>query len=108
MLVTFFFVYILSKKDTKIRKTMKYSEKMNSLKKAEGVPLLNLEGGPVVPLLNFEEGPGVILLNFRVVPCPTFKFEGSSGSHESRGPGSRILARLLSHAYVDISIAKFL
>ena len=27
---------------------------MNSLKKGEGVPLLNFEGGPVVLLLNFE------------------------------------------------------
>ena len=35
---------------------------MNSLKKGEGVPLLN-----------FEEGPGVPLLNFRRVPGPTFK-----------------------------------
>ena len=31
---------------------------MNSLKKGEGVPLLNFEGGPGVPLLNFEMGPG--------------------------------------------------
>ena len=31
---------------------------MNSLKKGEGVPLLNFEGGPGVPLLNFEGGPG--------------------------------------------------
>ena len=35
---------------------------MNSLKKGEGVPLLNFEGGPVVPLLNI-----------RGVPSPTFK-----------------------------------
>ena len=35
---------------------------MNSLKKGEGVPLLNFEGGPGVPLLNF-----------RGVPGPTFK-----------------------------------
>ena len=33
---------------------MKYSEKMNSLKKGERVPLLNFRGGPGVPLLNFE------------------------------------------------------
>ena len=39
-----FFVYILFKKDTKIKKTMKYSKKMNSLKKGEGVPLLTLKG----------------------------------------------------------------
>ena len=31
---------------------------MNSLKKAEGVPLLNFEGGPGILLLNFEGGPG--------------------------------------------------
>ena len=35
---------------------------MNSLKKVEGVPLLNFEGGPGVPVLNF-----------RGVPGPTFK-----------------------------------
>ena len=40
---------------------------MNLLKKGEGVPLLNFEGGPGVPLLNFEGGPGVPLLNFEVV-----------------------------------------
>ena len=45
---------------------------MNSLKKGEGVPLLNFEGGPGVPLLNFEGGPGVPLSNFRGVPGPTF------------------------------------
>ena len=32
---------------------MKYSEKMNSLKKGEGFPLLNFEEGPGVPPLNF-------------------------------------------------------
>ena len=35
---------------------------MNSLKKGEGVPLLN-----------FEWGPGVPLVNFRGVLGPTFK-----------------------------------
>ena len=35
---------------------------MNSLKKGEGIPLLNFEGGP-----------GVSLLNFRGVPGTTFK-----------------------------------
>ena len=45
---------------------------MNSLKKVEGVPVLNFVGGPGVPLLNFE-GPGVPLLNFRGVPGSTFK-----------------------------------
>ena len=45
---------------------------MNSLKKGEGVPLLNFEGGPEILLLNFEGGPGVPLLNFRGVPGPTF------------------------------------
>ena len=37
---------------------------MNSLKKGEGVPLLNFEGSPGVLLLHFEGGPGVPLLNF--------------------------------------------
>ena len=46
---------------------------MNSLKKGEGVPLLNFEGGPGILLLNFERGPGVPLLNFRWVLGPTFK-----------------------------------
>ena len=46
---------------------------MNSLKKGNGVPLLNFEGGPGVPLLNYEGGHGVPLLKFRVVPGPTFK-----------------------------------
>ena len=46
---------------------------MNSLKKGEGVPLLNFEGAPGVPFLNFEGGLGVPLLNFRRVPGPTFK-----------------------------------
>ena len=31
---------------------------MNSLKKGEGVPLLNFVGGHGVPLLNFKRGPG--------------------------------------------------
>ena len=31
---------------------------MNSLKKDEGVPLLNFEGVPGFPLLNFEGDPG--------------------------------------------------
>ena len=55
---------------------------MNSLKKGEGVSLLNFEGGPGILLLNFEGGPGVPLLNFRWVPGPTFKLWGGS-----RGPG---------------------
>ena len=63
---------------------------MNSLKKGEGVPLLNFVGSPGVPLLNFGGGPGVPLLNFRGVPGPTFKFEGD--------PGSQVLVPLLHHA----------
>ena len=51
---------------------------MNSLKKGEGVPLLNFEGGPGVSLLNFEGGPGVPLLNLRGVPGTTFKLWGGS------------------------------
>ena len=46
---------------------------MNSLKKGEGFPRLNFEGGPGVPLLNFEEGPGVPHLNFRGILGATFK-----------------------------------
>ena len=45
---------------------------MNSLKKGEGVPLLNFEGSPGIPLLNFEGGPGVPLLNFRGGPRSHF------------------------------------
>ena len=50
---------------------------MNSLKKGEGVPLLNFEGGPGVPLLNF-----------RGVSRPTFKLWGGFRVPVSRGPGS--------------------
>ena len=46
---------------------------MNALKKGEGVPLLNFEGGPGILLLNFEGSLGVPPLNFRRVPGPTFK-----------------------------------
>ena len=46
---------------------------MNSLKKGEGVPLLNFVGGPGTPLLNFEEGPGVPHVNFKGVSGPIFK-----------------------------------
>ena len=48
---------------------------MNSLKKGEGVPLLNFEGSPGVPLLNF-----------RGVPGPLLNFEGGGGVPRSRGP----------------------
>ena len=41
---------------------------MNSLKKGEGVPLLNFVGGPRTPLLNFEGDPEVPLLNFEAGP----------------------------------------
>ena len=37
---------------------------MDSLKKGEGVPHLNVEGSPGILLLNFEGGPEVPLLNF--------------------------------------------
>ena len=56
---------------------------MNSLKKGEGVPLLNFEGGPGILLLNFEGGPGVSLLNFE-------------GGPEVPDPG--VLVPLLHHA----------
>ena len=61
---------------------------MNSLKKGEGVPLLNFEGSPGVPLLNFERGPGVPLLNF----------EGGPGSQGPKVPDPGILVPLLHHA----------
>ena len=41
---------------------------MNSLKKGEGVPLLNFVESPEVPILNVGVGPGVPLLNFRGCP----------------------------------------
>ena len=46
---------------------------MNSLKKSEGVPLLNFDGAPEVPLLNFEGNPEVPLLNLKAVAGPVFK-----------------------------------
>ena len=51
---------------------------MNSLKKGEGIPLLNFVEGAGVPLLNLEGGPGVPLLNFRGISGPTFKLWGGS------------------------------
>ena len=77
-------------------------KKMNSLKKGEGVSLLNFEVGPGVPLLNFEGGPEVSLLNFRRVSGPTLNFWGESwipGSG-SRGPeflGPGVLVSLLHY-----------
>ena len=69
---------------------------MNSLKKGEGVPLLNFVGSPGVPLLNFEGGPGVPLLNFRGVLGPTFKLCGVL--QDPKVPGSGVLVPLLHHA----------
>ena len=48
---------------------------MNSLKKGEGVPLLNFEGSPGILLLNFEGSPGVPLLNFGGSGVPLLNFE---------------------------------
>ena len=56
---------------------------MNSLKKGEGVPLLNFEEGPAILLLDFEGGPRVSLLNFE-------------GGPEVPDPG--VLVPLLHHA----------
>ena len=53
---------------------------MNSVKKGEGVPLLNFEGGPVILLLNFEGGSGVPLLNFKGVPGSRVPRSRVSGS----------------------------
>ena len=78
------FFCILFKKDTKINKWKRWRnilKKLNSLKKGEGVPLLNFVGSPVVPILNFEVGLGVPLLNF----------EGGLG----------VLVPLLHHGFVN-------
>ena len=51
---------------------------MNSLKKGEGVPLLNFEGSPGVPLLNFQggsQGPEVLGLGV-LVPLLHHAFSG--------------------------------
>ena len=51
---------------------------MNSLKKGEGVPLLNFEGSPGVPLLNFQggsQGPEVLGLGV-LVPLLHYAFSG--------------------------------
>ena len=71
---------------------------MNSLKKGEGVPLLNFQGGPGVLLLNFEGGPRVPLLNFRGVPGPTFKLYGGSRILSTRVLRSQVLGSW-SHFY---------
>ena len=63
---------------------------MNSLKRGEGVPLLNFVGGPKVPFLNFEGGPGVPFLNFRGFRVLLLNFEGV--------PGPGILVPPLHHA----------
>ena len=90
--IEMFFVYILFKKD---KKRLNILKKMNSLKKGEGVPLLNFEGGPGILLLNFEGGSGVPLLNY----------EGGPGS---RVPGPKVpslgvLVPLLHYASDDCS-----
>ena len=78
---------------------MKYSEKMNSLKKGDGFPLLNFEEGPGVPPLNFGWGPEVQSLNFRGMPGPTFKLWGP----EVQGP--EVPVPFLHHAYPYIYIS---
>ena len=59
---------------------MKYFEKIEFIKEGEGVPLLNLVGGP-----------GVLLLNFGRSWVPLLNFE--------KGPGSWI-PRFCSHFYI--------
>ena len=54
---------------------------MNSLKKGEEIPLLNIVEGPGVPLLNFEKGPGVPLLNFEGGPRVSRSRVRGSWSH---------------------------
>ena len=66
------FVYILFKKDPKLKKRWNILKKKKKfIKERLGVPLLNFEGGPGVPLSNFEGDPGVPFLNLR----------GGPGSH---------------------------
>ena len=85
------FFCILFKKDTKINKWKKRKnilKKMNSLKKCEGVPLLNFEGGSWAPTFKFWRVSWVPLLNFE------------------EGPGSRVLVPLL-HLVKEKLIGKF-
>ena len=79
-------------------KKYKFDKKWRTqaLKKGEGVPLLNSEGGPGVLLLNFEGGPGVPLLNFGGVLGLTFKLWGGVPGPRSQGP--EVLVSLLHHA----------
>ena len=74
----YFFVYILFKKD-KNKKRWNILKKMNSLKRGEGVPLLN-----------FEVDPGVPLLSFMGVPGPTFKLWGGGGVPGFRFSGAEV------------------
>ena len=48
---------------------------MNSLKKDEGVQLLNFLGGPEVPLLNFERVLGFHFQTLRGSRIPLLNFE---------------------------------
>ena len=59
----FSFVYILFKKDTKIKKRSNILKKMNSLKKGEGAPLLNFEVG------GGSRGPGSHSPGPTFTPC---------------------------------------
>ena len=64
---------------------------MNSLKKGEGVPLLNFDESPGVPLLNFGGGRGV--------PGPTFLGVQGPGSQGSEVLSPRVLVPLLQYAF---------
>ena len=75
---------------------------MNSLKKGDGVQLLNFVGGPGVPILNFEGGPGVPLLSFRGVPGPTFKLWEGSRVPDPEVPGPEVLVALLHQAHFSV------
>ena len=86
---------------------------MNSLKKGEGVPLLNFEGGPGILLLNFEGDPGVPLLNFRGSRVPLLNFEGGlrcrvpgSWSHFYAMQTRKTLKRLQDRCFI-VNIAEF-
>ena len=76
---------------------------MNSLKKGEGVPLLNFEGGSGVLLLNFEGGPGSHFKTLGGSRVPLLNFEGGPGvpgswSHLYSMPKSNAFDKLVHHS----------
>ena len=73
-----FFVYILFKKDTKIKKTMKHSEKTEFIKEDLGGPTFKLWRESWDPTFKFWRESWVPLLNFEGVPrISRSRFSGS-------------------------------